>query len=187
MRLISRNGYNRTELFQAPFERSAGLGREMVLDGEVAVPDNRGVTHVADVQEAIMRRQAERLAFFAFDRHDLRACRIKERKALLERVVKAAGCPRGIYRARGDCVEEARQPLLGGPCPDWLKAKVSQTGIFRVIGFKEIAPLRLEALIVADEKEARCARSARCGSASPAASSGPRSTRCGRARPITTG
>src|SRR5689334_8738745 len=57
MRLISRNGYNRTELFQAPFERLAGLGREMVLDGEIAVPDGCGVTHIADTQEAIMRKE----------------------------------------------------------------------------------------------------------------------------------
>jgi bifunctional non-homologous end joining protein LigD len=50
MRLISRNDYNRTELFQAPFERLAGLGREMVLAGKIAVPDRTGVTHVTDVQ-----------------------------------------------------------------------------------------------------------------------------------------
>src|SRR5690242_15873029 len=67
MRLISRNGYNRTELFQAPFERLAGLGREMVLDGEIAVPDSKGVTHISDMQEAVMRREGERFAYFAFD------------------------------------------------------------------------------------------------------------------------
>src|SRR4051812_46270566 len=50
MRLISRNGYDRTEIFQAPFERLAGLGCEMVLDGEIAAPDDRGVTHLGDIQ-----------------------------------------------------------------------------------------------------------------------------------------
>jgi bifunctional non-homologous end joining protein LigD len=66
MRLISRNGYNRTELFQAPFERLAGLGREMVLDGEIAVPDKRGVIHIGDLQDdAVTRHESWRLAYFA--------------------------------------------------------------------------------------------------------------------------
>jgi bifunctional non-homologous end joining protein LigD len=67
MRLISGNGFNRTEVFQAPFERLAGLRREMGLDGEIAVPDAQGVTQIADTQEAIMRTQGERFAYFAFD------------------------------------------------------------------------------------------------------------------------
>jgi bifunctional non-homologous end joining protein LigD len=70
-----------------------------VLDGEIAVPDERGVTHIDQLTEALRLRRPEQLAYFAFDLlhldgHDLRACRIEDRKALLRDVVGAAGGPR---------------------------------------------------------------------------------------------
>ena len=78
-----RNGYDRTELFSEPFRglTAAGLPA-MVLDGEIAVPDERGVTHLDALSEAISGRQPERLAYFAFDLlHldglDLRRCPIE--------------------------------------------------------------------------------------------------------------
>ena len=51
LKLISRNGYDRTQLFREPFEKllSAGLPT-MVLDGEIAVPDDRGITHIDQLQ-----------------------------------------------------------------------------------------------------------------------------------------
>jgi bifunctional non-homologous end joining protein LigD len=42
--LVSRNGYDRTETFAAPFGPLAAAGHELVVDGEIAVPDGRGVT-----------------------------------------------------------------------------------------------------------------------------------------------
>jgi hypothetical protein len=36
----------------------------MVLEGEIAVPDERGVTHIDALSEAISERQSERFAFF---------------------------------------------------------------------------------------------------------------------------
>ena len=71
----------------------------MVLDGEIAVPDERGVTHIEALSEALRQRRPERLAYFAFDLlhldgHDLRPCPIEYRKALLRDVIGAAGCPR---------------------------------------------------------------------------------------------
>ena len=41
LKLLSRNGYDRTALFREPFRPLAGLP-PIVLDGEIAVPDNRG-------------------------------------------------------------------------------------------------------------------------------------------------
>jgi hypothetical protein len=40
-----------------PSRRSA-----IVLDGEIAVPDERGVTNIADLQDAIAQRRAEQPA-----------------------------------------------------------------------------------------------------------------------------
>jgi bifunctional non-homologous end joining protein LigD len=105
----------------------------MVRDGEIAVPDSTGVTHIADAQEAIVRNKGERFAFFAFDLlhvdgHDLRGCSIEARKTVLDRVLKEAACPCVAYlshvlgdgdrlfesardRLRRHRLEEARQPL----------------------------------------------------------------------------
>src|SRR5215467_14477865 len=86
LKLITRNGYDPTPVFRSPFRDLLSYQREIVLDGEIAVPDERGVTHIGDLQDAIAGRQADRLAYFAFDLlhvdgHDLRRCPIEERKA----------------------------------------------------------------------------------------------------------
>jgi bifunctional non-homologous end joining protein LigD len=72
---------------------AAGLP-PLVLDGEIAVPDERGVTHIDLLTQAMRQCQPERLAYFAFDLlhldgHDLRACAIEDRKVLLRDVMRA--------------------------------------------------------------------------------------------------
>ena len=102
LRLLSRNGHDRTPLFRCPFRKLASSSRPIVLDGEIAVPDERGVTHIDLLQAASSRYGADRLAYFAFDLlylegHDLRRCPIEHRKALLRQVLEEAGCERIIY------------------------------------------------------------------------------------------
>ena len=101
--LLSRNGYDRTRLFREPFRPLINAGQPpMVLDGEIAVPDDRGVTHLGALSEAISERRPEQLAYFAFDLlhldgHDLRRCPIEDRKMLLRDVIGTAGCERIVY------------------------------------------------------------------------------------------
>jgi bifunctional non-homologous end joining protein LigD len=95
LRLLSRNGYDRRALFQTPFADLTSRGRDMVLDGEIAVPDAEGCTHLDDLTDAITRSEPHRLAYFAFDLlhlggHDLRGCQLIEREALLEEVIAGA-------------------------------------------------------------------------------------------------
>ena len=102
LKLLSRNGHDRTPLFRVPFRKLALSGRPLVLDGEIAVPDERGVTHIDLLQAASGRYGADRLAYFAFDLlyidgHDLRHCPVEQRKALLRQVLEEAGCERIIY------------------------------------------------------------------------------------------
>lgn len=106
LKLVSRNGYDRTALFREPFQPLTGLPA-MVLDGEIAVPDDRGVTHIDALSEAISSRRPDRLAYFAFDLlhfdgHDLRRCPMEDRKALLRDVIGAARCERIV------CVDHVR-------------------------------------------------------------------------------
>lgn len=89
LRLISRNGFDRTLLFQEPFRSLTEAGLPgLVLDGEIAVPDERGITHLDSLNEAITARRPDKLAYFAFDLvhlagYDLRRCSIEDRKLLL--------------------------------------------------------------------------------------------------------
>ena len=74
----------------------------MVLDGEIAVPDDRGFTHLDALNQAIADRRPGRLAYFAFDLlyldgHDVRRCAIEDRKMLLRDVIGTAGCERIVY------------------------------------------------------------------------------------------
>src|SRR5215469_5872752 len=58
VRLLSRNARDRTELFAEPFRPLAAAGLPaMVLDGEIAVPDERGVTHIDALTEAMRLRR----------------------------------------------------------------------------------------------------------------------------------
>jgi bifunctional non-homologous end joining protein LigD len=178
VRLLSRNARDRTEMFREPFcgLPAAGLPA-LILDGEIAVPDERGVTHLDALNTAIADRRPERFAYFAFDLlhldgHDLRGCAIEDRKALLRDVVGAAGCERivvvdymtsngaalfeavrqigaeGIVSKRSGCLYRA------GGRRDWLKTKVSETGRFVVTGFAELGPGRLDAVYVAELRDA---------------------------------
>jgi bifunctional non-homologous end joining protein LigD len=172
VKLLSRNARERTELFAEPFRALAAAGLPpLVLDGEITVPDERGVTHIDQLSEALRLRRADQLAYFAFDLlfldgHDLSACAIEDRKALLRNVVGAAGCPRIVtvdpftgsgavlfeavrqIGAEGIVSKRAGSPYRGGVGRDWLKAKVSETGAFVITGYIEG-----EAVVVAELRD----------------------------------
>jgi bifunctional non-homologous end joining protein LigD len=102
LKLLSRNGFDRTPLFRGPFDKLAASGRPIVLDGEIVVSDERGVTHIDWLNDAISGRQPDRLTYFAFDLlylddHDVRRRPIEERKVLLRRALDEAGCERIVY------------------------------------------------------------------------------------------
>jgi bifunctional non-homologous end joining protein LigD len=175
LRLLSRNGFDRTATFRAPFEPVLGcLHPEMVLDGGIAVPDELGVTHISDLQDALIRRQPERLGFFAFDivhyaGRDLRGCQIEDRNALLRDVIGDIQAPRMLYvdhvigpgaelfeqvraiGAEGIVSKRLGSPYQAGRSADWRKTKVSETGEFVIVGFVELGDGQLDALVVADE------------------------------------
>ena len=51
--LRSRNGFDRTHLFRAPFGKLAKAGHQLVIDGEICAPDDDGVTHIDGLNDAI--------------------------------------------------------------------------------------------------------------------------------------
>ncbi len=57
LQLLSRNGFDRTSLFRQPFGQLVEAGLPpLVIDGEIAVPDDRGVTHLDRLNAAISDR-----------------------------------------------------------------------------------------------------------------------------------
>jgi bifunctional non-homologous end joining protein LigD len=172
LELVSRNGHDRTALFREPFRPLIAAGLPpLVLDGEIAAPDDRGVTHIDALSEALRLRRPDHLAYFAFDLlyldgHDLRGCPIEDRKALLRDLVGAAGGPRLVavdhitgsgrqlfeavrqLGAEGIVSKRAGSPYRGGIGRDWLKAKVSETAAFVITGFVE-----REAIAVAELRD----------------------------------
>jgi bifunctional non-homologous end joining protein LigD len=179
VRLLSRNGHDRSLLFGEPFKPLAAAGLPaMVLDGEIAVPDERGVTHIDALNAAITERRHEWLAYFAFDLlyfdgHDLKRCPIEDRKVLLRDIIGAAGCERILYvdhivssgsdlleavngfGAEGIVSKSRGSHYRAGASRDWLKTKVFSTGLFVITGFGALAQGRLEAIYVAEEHNGR--------------------------------
>ena len=49
LRLLSRGGHDVTWDFQKPVKLLAECGHALVLDGEIAVPDDNGVTHIRGI------------------------------------------------------------------------------------------------------------------------------------------
>ena len=175
--LLSRNGYDRTRLFREPFRPLIDAKMPaMVLDGEIAVPDDRGVTHLDALSDAISEVRSDRLAYFAFDLlhldgHDLRRCPIENRKMLLRDVIGAAGCERVVYidhvlgigkelfeavrqiGAEGIVSKRRGSRYRGGESREWLKTKCFETGVFAIAGFSELGEGRLNAVYVTEARD----------------------------------
>jgi bifunctional non-homologous end joining protein LigD len=174
LKLLSRNGHDRTPLFRGPFRKLASSGWSIVLDGEIAVPDERGVTHIDLLQATWGRYGTDRLAYFAFDLlyldgHDRRRCPIEERKTLLREVIGEAGDDRIVFvdhivgrgaelferiqeiGAEGIVSKRLGSVYRGRESRDWLKTKCHEFGEFVIIGFEELGEGRLEAVYVAEE------------------------------------
>jgi bifunctional non-homologous end joining protein LigD len=152
VRLRSRPGNDATCRF-APLARwlSELKVESAILDGEIAVPVERGVTHIDQLSFAV-HHAPERLAYYAFDllwldRRDLRRRPLLERKALLQKLLARApgrvifsdhfaGDGAVLFRRVGELGGEgivskrADAPYTSGPSSTWLKVKHAAVGTF---------------------------------------------------------
>ncbi len=87
--MYTRRGYEWTDSFVSIAKALPELpARQVILDGEVVVPDARGVSDYHKLQEDLSRGRTDRLIYFAFDLLyldglDLRGVTLVERKRLL--------------------------------------------------------------------------------------------------------
>lgn len=92
-RLLSRNGVDYTKEFKSVAQAIEALPiGEAILDGEVVVLNEKGISDFAALQNFVEGRPAK-LSYFAFDLpfvegHDLGAKPLLERKALLKEILK---------------------------------------------------------------------------------------------------
>lgn len=166
LRIVSRNG-NRCdqqypELSVAPHAVAA---EQAILDGEIAVLDEKGVSRFELIQSRIANSDANAVAHLArskpaalfvfdllyLDGYDLRQCELADRKRALDAIVTPGGVLRLSEHFTGDgetVLEAARQAGLEGILAkrarscyegrrsrDWIKLKLVAEQEFLICGF----------------------------------------------------
>ncbi len=160
VRIVSRKGVEHTGRFPGLAKAIASLpGTTLILDGEVAVFDERLVSRFDLLGDPRSDVPTTRPVYIAFDilygrGRDLRAQPLEERRGELERLVDGAALVLPVRRlpghghkaweqvlARGIEGYVGKDPtstyLTGGSTRSWLKAKVRHEGRFVVGGVVE--------------------------------------------------
>ncbi|PYP20029.1 MAG: DNA ligase D [Gemmatimonadetes bacterium] len=164
--LITRNGHDIAETFPEIARALAALPYDdVILDGELVVPDDAGrpsfqrlqnrarVSRALDVRRAAVETPALLYAFdlLAFAGYDLRPLPLERRKAVLEPIVPAVGPIKylehfatdgeALYAQvvtlglEGIVAKKADAPYRAGRSPNWLKIRADRTDDFAVVGF----------------------------------------------------
>lgn len=164
-RLITRGGLDWTRRYGDLPEAFAALGvKSAIIDGEIVVLDNSGISRFGMLQDALSTGAGNKLVFYAFDlAHldgwDLRAVPLAKRKGLLAQLLSGHVTPRSAIQY-SDHVEGDGQPLLdmaserglegivskrsegkytAGRSSSWLKVKALKLGDFVIAGYSESA------------------------------------------------
>jgi len=160
VRLVSRRGLDHTARFMALAKSLAALpSAELVLDGEIAVFDERLVSRFDLLMEPDLDVLSTSPVYVAFDvlyahGEDLRGRPLSARRVILEGLVEGGEGVYAVRRLEGNGQEAwaevqrrglegyvAKDPTstyrIGGRTRRWLKSKVSQEGEFLVGGVVE--------------------------------------------------
>lgn len=180
-RFLTRGGHDWTARYGALATAFDRLPCDTaILDGELAVPDARGVTTLHNLQQALVNGQTDKLAFFAFDLvqlngRDLSHAPLLDRKAALARLFGQAakrhaqlhlvehrlGDGAALFAwanqlgMEGIVSKRAAAPYVQTRSADWVKVKRTETGRFVVIGFLANRPESVSSLILAEERGAQ--------------------------------
>ena len=160
VRLLTRTGLDWTHRMRPIAQQMKDIpAASAILDGEVVVLGEDGLSSFADLQAAFQEGARKPLTYFAFDLlhldgHNLRGLPLVDRKAILaqllkdidgdvrfsehleadgERVLRKA-CELG---AEGIISKRAASPYVSGRGGDWIKLKCLQEQEFVVGGFTE--------------------------------------------------
>lgn len=171
VRFRSRGGLDWVERFPELAREIAKFRVPVIMDGEVAVADEEGVTEIGLLEEALARGETSRVIFCAFDllcegERDRRLLPYLERKEALAALLRRSKVGGILYvdHMEGDgaallaaAVERGAEGIVAkridaayraGRNRSWLKSKVSTEGLFPIVGF--VGAGRIESLLVAE-------------------------------------
>ena len=162
-RLITRGGLDWTRRYGDLPAAFAELNcRDAIIDGEIVVLDDTGISRFGKLQDALSTGAGNQLVFYAFDLlhldgWDLREVPLIKRKALLAQLLSGHVSPRSAIQY-SDHVEGDGHPLydqasehglegivskrrdgrhVGGRSASWLKIKALKTGDFVIGGYSD--------------------------------------------------
>lgn len=161
IRLITRAGLDWTKRYGSLQQAFRKLPcKEAIIDGEIVVPDDNGVTSFAALQLALSDGESHKLVFYAFDLlyldgWDLRAARLDKRKELLSALLAGhaggrsalqfsdhvSGDGRPFYEQaselglEGIVSKRAASPYVSARGPNWTKIKTLTVGDFVIAGY----------------------------------------------------
>lgn len=161
VRFITRSGLDWTKRYSDLKRHFLKLPcREAIIDGEIVVPDDKGISRFAALQDALAAGESHKLVFYAFDLlyldgWDLSAARLDKRKELLAALLAGHGAGnaaihysdhvvgdgQALYdRAselglEGIVSKRASSTYVAGRSPTWTKIKARQVGEFVIAGY----------------------------------------------------
>jgi bifunctional non-homologous end joining protein LigD len=161
VRLVTRTGLDWTKRYGDLGQAFAALRcRQAVIDGEVVVLDDKGVSHIAALQQALSEGAAGKLVFCAFDLlyldgWDLQPAPLLKRKELLARLLAGSvtggsaiqfsdhvqGDGMALYERaselglEGIVSKNAATRYQQARSKSWLKIKALQAGDFVIAGY----------------------------------------------------
>jgi DNA ligase D len=165
VRLITRTGIDWTDRYGVLADAFADLAcKEAVLDGEIVVVDENGITHFSDLQQALSDKAGERLTFFAFDLvyldgYDITKAPLLDRKEVLRALIAPVAGPQSAIHfsdhvggkgkvlydqavelgLEGILSKKENSPYIQERSKTWLKSKAVLAGDFPIVGYTESA------------------------------------------------
>ncbi len=161
LRLVTRSGLDWTRRYGDLARHFQALPcRQAIIDGEIVVLDENGISRFSALQAALSEKASHRLVFYAFDLlhldgYDLRRVPLLKRKGLLKQLLQAGGADNtaiafsdhiegdgDIFFNRasdmgleGIVSKRGDAPSQSGRSDTWLKVKALLTGDFVIGGF----------------------------------------------------
>ena len=179
-RIYTRNGHDWTARYRDLVREADSLGAESaIVDGEIIVLNEAGLSDFGELRKAITRRQHD-LYFVAFDLlhlngHDLREMALEERREILVSMIEPGGRiqfseplpgeAKAIFHLldqtglEGMVSKRRDSKYRSGPSTNWLKAKCYSVDEYELIGVEREAGKPAFALM-ADRKTGRYVGSA---------------------------
>jgi DNA ligase D len=196
VKLITRSGIDWTKRYgDLPKEFAKLPVKQAIIDGEIVVLDERGISRFAALQDALSEGAGSKLHFYAFDLlyldgYDLRGARLTDRKLLLAQMLGGHISGRSAIQLSdhvegdGDALYERASELglegivskrtnatyQSGRTTTWVKVKAKPVGDFVIAGYTVSAAAEgLASLALAEFVDGELEYRGKCGTGFDAA------------------